>query len=229
MKTVLPLLVIVQLSLGFAGCGSTDKTSARSSQSRSPSQATLSSRSTSIPISDSYLNDADNDVIGDADSDNRHDNDSDNPEDHKPEDNALYHDSDDHSFLAFGHAAAAREEREVISAVKHYYAVAASGDGTEACLLLVPSIARAVPDDYGSGSGGPAYLRDGNSCPTVMSLLFDHFRVQLGKPLDVTGVRVRGEQAIALLGSKAIPAGEIQVRREGGVWMIGSVIGSALP
>lgn len=188
-----------------------------------------SSESTVSASAAGYLNDGDKDMVGDADSDNSRDNDHDNSEDHKLDDSGRYHDSDDHAVAIFGHRASTVDRQAVTATVKHYYAVAVSGNGEKGCAMLRPSLATAVPEDYGHGSAGPAYLRAGKTCPQVMTLLFRSLHDQLVDPIDVTGVRISGNQAVALLGSKRIPAGSISITRQGGAWMIGSIMGTTLP
>jgi hypothetical protein len=230
MKPTLAVLVIALLSFNILACGSNKAVTPapQASQSAQAPDGATTSRSTPTASPHGYLNDSDNDVIGDADNDNNHDNDNDNSEDHKPEDNGSYHDSDD-SIAAFGHAASATDRQAITATVKRYYAIASSGDGSKACSVLIPSLAKAVPEDYGQGSAGPAYLRTGRTCPAVMALLFKSMRAQLAAPVNVTGVRISGHKAVALLGSTTTPASEISIQRKGGVWMIGSVIGGALP
>jgi hypothetical protein len=212
MRSTPALLTIALLSLGLVGCGST--------------------RATGVPASGTstghYLNDGDNDVIGDADSDNNHDNDKDNSEDHKPNDNGNYHDSDD-SIVTFGHAANSVDMQAIAAAVKRYYAVAASDNGSKACSMLIPSLARAIPEDDGPGSAGPSYLQAGRTCPAIMALLFKNMRNQVTASIHVTAVRTNGNHAVALLGSKTAPASEILIERQDGAWMISSLTGSPLP
>jgi hypothetical protein len=204
------LLAIGLLVVSVSACGRTGKSTAPASTA-------------------GYLNDGDKDMIGDADSDNGHDNDHDNSEDHKLDDNGRYHDGDDRAVARFGHRASAADRRAVTTAVKRYYAVATSGDGEKGCSMLRPSVAKAVPEDYGYGSAGPSYLHAGKTCPQVMTLLFRNLHAQLVDPVEVTGVRISGNQAVALLGSKRMPAGDISIAHQGGAWKIGSIMGTPLP
>jgi hypothetical protein len=167
-----------------------------------------------------YLNDGDHDVADDADGDNKRDNDRDPWLDYKPEEkDSRYHDADDRSLFAYGSAVSPVEERAVAAVVERYYAMAAAGDGAGACGLLNPSLAGAVPVDY--GRNGPSYLRAGKTCAAVLALLFRHYHRQLAAPVAVTGVRVSGGgQAYAQLGSTTMPASYTVVQREGGVWRL---------
>ncbi len=62
-----------------------------------------------------------------------------------------------------------------------------------------------------------------------MTLLFRHFHHSLQSPIAVTGVRTFADETHALLGSRTMPASTIAVRREGGAWKIGKLLGSPLP
>jgi hypothetical protein len=229
--TSLPaLLAAAGLAVGMTACGGTDKakpTSSHRSGAPVPTEAAVTP--SVLRTGHAYLNDGDNDIIGDADQDNNRDNDNDNPEDHKPNDNDLYHDSDDESVVAFGHEADAADKHAITAIVKRYYAVGAAGDGTMACSMLSPGLARAVPEDYGRNSAGPAYLRAGTNCPGVMDLLFRRLHAQLVAAVAVTSVRVSHDEGFALLGSQSVSAGDIAVLRQDGVWKIDAVLGGALP
>lgn len=234
MRSLLALFALALLGVSVAACGGASKTSDPASRVSStapasgatPATTTTSSTATS---SQGYLNDGDNDIIGDADNDNKHDNDNDNTEDHKLEDNGDYHDSDDHGIMTFGHPANAADRLAITSVVRRYYAVAAAGDGEKACSMLVPTLAKATTEDYGHGSAGPSYLSSGETCPAVLALLFKHFHAQLTTAINITRVRVSGDRAVALLGSRATPASYISIQRQDGVWKIGTLLGAALP
>jgi len=228
MKSIFALLAIVLFGVGLAACGSASDTHSASAASAGTSGRASKALPNNSP--QGYLNDGDNDVIGDADNDNNHDDDNDNSEDHKPEENGDYHDGDDRGIVSFGQPADPADKRAVTATVKRYYALAAAGDGATACTMLTPSLARSAEQDYGHGSAGPTYLSAGRNCVEVLGLLFGHFHTQLTSTTTViTGVRVEGKEAIALLGSRAQPAGEIPLTRIAGVWRIGSLFGGALP
>lgn len=69
----------------------------------------------------------------------------------------------------------------------------------------------------------------GTSCQTVVSLLFRHFHKRLNGRVQVTGVRINGNEAYAFVGSTTKPASFIIVKREGGDWKIGTLLGGPLP
>jgi hypothetical protein len=204
MRALLALLAMALLSVGAGACGDTSHASNR------------------------YLNDGDHDPIGDEDGDNNADNDNDVSLDYKPVTNegGNYHDADDSMTLAYGHAAGPVDTRAVAALVKRYYAAAAAGDGKGACSMLLPSLAKAAPEDY--GEFGPQYLRGGKTCEAVLSLLFEHFHNTLTAPVGVTGVRVEGNQAHALVGSATMSASYITLQRERGVWALNELLGNTL-
>jgi hypothetical protein len=222
MRSLLVLFGVVLLGVCADSCGETAKTSSSTSDA---SSATTASATATSPAG--YLNDGDKDVIGDYDSDNNHDDDNDSSEDYKPDDNGDYHDSDDGSVTNFGQPADVADSRAITAVVERYYALARAKDGHGACAILLPTLAGAMVEDYGHGSAGPAYLSSGTTCPAVLKLLFEHFRGQLD--VAVTGVRLSGDGAQALLGSRTARASSIYVRRQGGTWRIGWLLGEALP
>jgi hypothetical protein len=180
-----------------------------------------------------YLNDGDHEREGDADGDNTADNDKDPsldylPSDQRPHENSRYHDTDDKGYLTSGYAPGGAEERAVAALVDRYYAAGTAGDGARACSMLLPSLAGAVPSDYGQAPG-PAYLRGGKTCAAIMALLFRHYRRQLAGPTTVTGVRVENGQTYALLGSTTMPASAIIVQSEGGSWKVAQLLGNENP
>jgi hypothetical protein len=216
MRLVLALLATALLGVGVTACGHASNGGGPVSYSSSTSPG-------------GYLNDGDKERVGDSDGDNRADNDNDPsvdnlPSDYKPGENNSYHDTDDSGSLNYGRAASAVQERAVAAVVERYYAAAAAGDGAGACAQLRPGLAKAVPSDY--GQLGPSYLRGGRTCAAVMILLFKHYNKQLAAPVAVTGVRVAGQLAYALLGSTVTPASYIIVQREGSTWKVAQLLGT---
>jgi hypothetical protein len=84
-----------------------------------------------------------------------------------------------------------------------------------------------VPTDYGKGAG-PAYSR-GNTCAVVMTKTFLHFRRTLAAPVVITGVRVKKDQAVALIGSKTVPAAYFSLKRERNAWTVDTMVASSMP
>jgi hypothetical protein len=114
--------------------------------------------------------------------------------------------------------------------VKRYYTAAAAKDGLTACSLILSSIAKALPEDYGQAPG-PHYLRGGKTCRAVMSRLFTHFHRLLvtdAATLIVAQVRLDTTGGYAVLSFGAKPEREITVVREGGAWKISSMLDSEL-
>lgn len=210
---LLASLAIALLAVCLAACGGAVKHGG---------SASLASKNAAAAGAGSYLNDGDKDEIGDGDGDNNADNDGDARLDHKPDENSNYHDADDIGLLTYGQAASGPVERAIMGVVGRYFEAAAAGNGAEACALLIPRLAGAVPVDY--GQHGQPYLRAGKTCAAVMALMFTHSHSQLAAPIAVTGVRVKGGVALALLGSSVIPASYITVQRQRGLWKIAQVL-----
>jgi hypothetical protein len=180
-----------------------------------------------------YLNDGDAEKNHDSDPDDKsvdhedHDADS-SGEYEEGNGNGDYHDGDDASSVGFGQAANATDERAITTLVKRYYAAAAAGNGPTACSMMASTIARSLPEEYGEGAG-PAYLRGARTCEAIVTRVFDHAGAQLKGAMDVTGVRVAGAEAIALLGSHTMSASKISVHMEDGTWKIDALVGTTLP
>jgi hypothetical protein len=213
-EPLLALLVSGLLSLATGACGTSGEHTGSSTHASPGAQAggaaATNARAGAVRSS-GYLNDQDEDIGGVAQ-------------------NSGYHDPDDVRALALGHPARASTARTIAAVVERYYAVATAGDGRRACSMLLPSIARAVPVDYGgSSSAAPEYLRGQKTCPAIMTLIFKRLHSMLGAPVAVTRVLVNGAHASALLGSTAMGASYISLQREHGTWRIGGLLSGTMP
>jgi hypothetical protein len=220
MKTLLLLIVFAVVSLGVLACGDASKGSG--STPNGPADAAARTASQRGLLSDG---DADNprDIDGDG-----QDGSEDSDDDSKTPESYTYHDHDDSAILGYGHPAGVADGRAVTAAVKRYYAAAAVHDGATACSLILLSIASSVPETYAQRAG-PPYLRGGKTCQAVMTKLFRHLHSRLAGTIEVTGVRVNGDGAEALLGSTTMHASDVMLKREGGTWKFEALLGSTLP
>jgi hypothetical protein len=254
-RRLLPLVLAVLLGVALAACGDARKTTARKTTRSVSSQYTPSAKlggvtpAAAAAVRHAELakvawvrsspqpplrNDGDHEEPGDEDHDNNHDTGTaNNPSSIDPyldylppANNHAYHDEDDQSPVEFGHPAGPGEMHAIDALVKRYYAAAAAGDGAQACSLMQPQFAKAVPNDY--GRLGASYLRGGKTCAGVLSLLFKHFHRELTAAIQVTDARVSGPVALAFFGSRVMRASQISLRREGGAWTISQVFGSVL-
>lgn len=139
-----------------------------------------------------------------------------------------YYDGDDGEIRYHGHAASAADVRAITALVKRYYEAAAARDGATACALTYYIATETLPEQYGQPPG-PLWLRGANTCPTLLTRVFKHFHRQLTVPVVVTAVRVSGGRADALVGFRTLPAGFVEVRREGISWKIDGLLATALP
>ncbi len=232
MKWKLTVIVAGLASACVGACGSSDSkgpTTARATSTATASTSASAPSMSSMAPGQRYLNDGDKDPAGDEDLDDREagkvDNDNDYPQDHLHPGNALYHDKDD-EVEVYGRPASAEDMRAIATLVQRYYAAARTGDSTAACSMMYSVLAEAIPEDYGQPPG-PAYLR-GKTCNSVLSRLFEHSRSMLTGSYTVTGVRISGNRALVLLGSRTQPASSLFVKRERGVWKIDSLLGQPL-
>jgi hypothetical protein len=136
-------------------------------------------------------------------------------------------DGTDAAFRHFGQAASAPDAQAVAALVERYYAAAAAEDGARACALIYFILAEALPEEYG-GPPGPLYLSVAATCRAVETRVFVHFHAQLAEPPRVTGVRVNGNTAYALLAWRRLPAGYMEAKREGAAWRIDRVLAAPL-
>jgi hypothetical protein len=226
-------LIVGMLCLGTTACGGASKSSHLASRTTSTTIAYPTDNGATTTSGQHYLNDGDAEKKDDGDLDNREGNHEDGDADSSEEyettyDNGDYHDSDDGPILNFGRAASVGEKQAIMPLVKRFYTAAVHGDGAAACSIMLPSLARSVAGAYGQSSG-PSYLRGGESCAAIMSLLFAHFRAKLAGEIGVTNVLVKGNMAFVLIGSMTMPASYLPVEREDGHWWIAALIGRALP
>jgi hypothetical protein len=212
MKLLLALLATVPLSVGAAACGGTTQSGgSETTQTRSATTASTQAATTSGTASTGYYVKADQDKDNDV--------------------GAPYDDTNNNSVLDYGHAASPSDDKAVTALVKRYYTAAAAGDGASACSMIIPSLAKAVPEDYGRAPG-PTYLRGGKSCPAVMSLLFKHSHQQLATylaTLKVVRVRLNGKNGLVVLSFGTLPERQISVDQHGSAWKIEALLDSELP
>jgi hypothetical protein len=213
MKPLLALFAIGLLSVGATACGGASKGTGgadhASSNAAVTDAGTATSTSTATPSLDFRKADGDKDNDIGAPGDDRNNN----------------------SVLDFAHAAGPSDRQAIAALIKRYYAAALAEDGAKACSMLYSTLAEAVPEDYGTPSGGQPYMQ-GTTCPAVMTLLFKHFHdrltVELPK-LEVTRVRLEEHHGLAVLAFGTMPEREIQVAREGHAWKIEALLDSELP
>jgi hypothetical protein len=215
-------LMLMLLVLEVAACGgSAESTSSRVASTRSSSSSRLHPRhAVGDYDNDDYEAGAD---VDDDDSVGRldHDGDSDSR-------GVGLYDGDDTDMLEYRHSASVAETRAVAALVKRYLAAAAAADGTQACSMILASIANVVPTILG-GVGEPPYSR-GRTCAEVVSKVFHFYRAQLvaeARVLRVVKVGVKGDKGLAVLAARApvkFPVRVIALQRESGGWKIDGVL-----
>lgn len=164
---------------------------------------------------------------GDDDSDNSWDDDKDAAFDKYSRkeyswNRGVFHDRDDAEQVAFGHSADSADALAISRIVKRYYRAAAHDDGRKACAMLLPSITKIVTD-YRLTS--IPYLRGSGTCRVAMTRLFRHEHLSVPQ---VTSVRMKGNVALVLWGSRTMPAGYITLERRHSTWVITSSLGIEL-
>jgi hypothetical protein len=202
MRPLVALLAVVLLSLSASACGAS-KNATSVSQTSSTVEAPSNVAPTATTTSSSH------------EPNNENDND-----DHRrlkvPVD-----DTNNGTIRAYGHAASAADTRAVTSLLKRYYAIALAGEGAKACTMIVPSLVKAIPLDY--GQFGAPYLHGAKTCAAVMSRLFKHEHRQLAAEIPhmkLLSLRLGGNQGLVLLGFGRMSERQITVIRPGGTWKL---------
>lgn len=220
-KLIRLLLAGALLIAANAGCGGSVSSSPAESNAHRRTGVGSSQAATWQRVRGPYLNDGDLDPIGDRDGDNGRDVDNDPSLDYKPiPENHFYLDADDGQVIRLGGPQADSADRRAIKAlVERYFAAASADNGRRACAMLAPGSARKVPR-YANSWSAPAYMRGGRTCAATMDRLFRHFHHRLSSRVVVTDVRSRGGRALAVLGSKTMPARDVEEVRERGAWWL---------
>jgi hypothetical protein len=138
-----------------------------------------------------------------------------------------YYDPDDAPVRDYGHVASSVQARALLAAVGEYARAAAAEDGTRACELLAPEIAR-LALLYGQPGGTP-YLRGASTCPQVMTRQFAHVHGELAGPLYAVAERVSGHQAKVLVGSRGSAATAYALVLLQGHWRVQELLPRPLP
>lgn len=230
--TLLAAAASALLGLGAAGCGGGGDAGASSRSTATVRTYANTLTTSTIPPGQRVRGDgdADNpaDIDGNGDSDSASvggtDNDNDNPTPASYD----FPDGDDRATFAYGHSASPAAVRAIAGVIGRYYAAAAVDDGAAACSLLLPSLARSVPETYG-GPGGPPYLRGIKTCQADLSKLFRHFYRELDRAPTMVEARVKGATAQAVLDSETMRASSVFLMRQGGSWKIAAPLGEPLP
>jgi hypothetical protein len=225
------LLGLAILAMSFSACGNDAASVGHTSSVADASSAPANS--SPLPAQRYIDGDYDNDdydaaASGDADNDDSNrPKDRDNDADGGP----AYYDRDDDSVRDFGKAAGRDDFRSIVSLIERYYVVAGAKDGAAACSMIDASLANSVPEDLGQ-EPGPSYLR-GSTCAAVMTKVFELNRRQIASyeasGLKVTGVRIRGDRGLVVLGFRTLPGRQIAVSRENGSWKVDALLDSELP
>jgi hypothetical protein len=135
------------------------------------------------------------------------------------------YDSDDKTYLDYGHAASRPVATAITTLVHRYYADIAANDGVGACSLIDKSIVSEFAPTSGTTDRG-----DGG-CASALTSLFGHAFDRTSAELlaiDVTAVRVQADRALALL---LLPTSEVRLmplEREAGAWRLNGLLDVAV-
>jgi hypothetical protein len=213
MKLLLAGATVASLGLGVGACGGSDVDQVKPGRQASSTEVarTAPRRSGSSSVSEQTLARWDHD--GDAGT-----ADGDVP-------NSFY-DGDDGEIRYYGHAASLSVTFEVTALIETYYRAVAAGDGASACSLIAAGLAGALVEERSGASG-----KGGKTCPTLIPRLLAHV---LGRSaadfaaVTVIGVRVRGDEGLALLRLRSSEVRDIPVGREGRTWKMEAILDNGL-
>lgn len=144
-------------------------------------------------------------------------------------------DPDDVKTRTYGHPSTATERRAAELVIKRYYMAAAEDNGTTACRLMDPRLAKnrdytkVVPPEYIPTLGSLVFQN--KSCAQVASLVFEPTNQQLmadAATVKLIELRVDKTYALAILIYKTDPESEIPLKRERNTWKIDAFLATPL-
>ncbi len=132
------------------------------------------------------------------------------------------------AIASYGRPAGAADDQAIVALIKRYYAAAAAANGRLACALTYYMEVETLPERYG-GPPGPRWLHGADTCPALLTRVFEHFHSELTSPPVVKAVRAKGQRAEALVGFPGLrlPEGVVKVRREGDAWKVDGLLAVA--
>jgi hypothetical protein len=211
METMLAVAAVVLLGLGAGACGGATRDAAAGGSSGA--RTSMTTRTGDAKLVSPYA---------------RWDHDGDFGPNDGEIPNSEY-DGDDGAVRDYGHAAVGPDRRAVTALIGRYYAALAADDGAAACSLLDASLVRALVEERGPSASSSE--PDGEACAVAMSKLLTR---TLGRaPADlsdvtVIGVRVEGDEGLALLRLRSAEVRNMPVSREGGVWKVDAYLDNGL-
>lgn len=232
MKSLLAPLALGLLTVGIAACGSSGPGKASSPSTTSGSSTASTHVSSSSAVSHTRGAVTSQPTIGLS-----HENIEKPPKPTRRELEKYDRDEDDyqkvvddHNPVPFGFTPADAADRKAITGlVRRYYAAALADNGARGCAMMLPSVAKAVPLDY--GRDGAFYLRRAKgTCAAVMSLMFKHEHRLLAREVPVlqfVRVAVHGNEGQVILRFGLHERG-ITEEREGKTWMMSALLDGEL-
>jgi hypothetical protein len=215
----LSVLVVALLALCVNACGSAQK------------NASLATRTSTTPLLNGLKGDEDDDDTGQTiRSGTTLDKDSDSDNDNVEEKGATgFYDGDDSSVIDFGQPASPADRQVVTALVRRYYAAAVAENGSGMCELLYKYLAEVVlPEDYGTHEG-PTFAHGLTTCRAILTASSKHLHSTYLAGVKVVQVRVKGDEAMIILGSPVAPASYTSAKLEDGVWKLDHTFSTSLP
>lgn len=131
------------------------------------------------------------------------------------------------SVTKYGLAASPSDEVAVRTAVESYYSALIAGEYPAACRLLSGRLLASMTRSFGKARGVGVCEK------ALMVLLGSRPGAGFSHTITVTGVRIKGDQAFALISTQTTPSGVYDMNLEHGAWKVGSItpfpLGPAVP
>jgi hypothetical protein len=131
------------------------------------------------------------------------------------------------SIRTYGAQADGDTETAIAAAVRDFYAAKASGDGARTCTLLASAARKSLVQTMGRSGE-----LKGKDCGAIVSLVLEQqeprYRARM-REVEVTGARLQGDRALALIEIEASSEEVIPVRQDGGSWKVAAMAGSEIP
>jgi hypothetical protein len=174
-----------------------------------------------VPRGALRLSDGDADNPGDTDGNGDVDPGADTDEDGRTRASYDAPDADDAFTLELGKGAGPTQTRLLTRLVRRYVAAAGADDAATACTMLLPSEAASV-------SVGRV-RQAGETCRSAAAVLLRRLHRWFSEPARVVDVRIVGEAAEVVLGSRTMPASYVLLKRDAGSWKLDGLLVTRLP
>ena len=129
--------------------------------------------------------------------------------------------------VGYGQEASQSDKLKIATLIVSYYSAAVASDGAKACRLLDSTLAAGLNEGAGASTQGA-----NSPCALTLSHLFErehqHLKADDVSQMEMIDLRVKGGHALATLGFKTRPIGEMPLTNEQGAWKIDALLDNGL-